>query len=272
MFNKFFTTTLKKNPLKILLICFYTFYSCSDKVKTNPPKPKKISPVTEQPSKLKENLNIEENKITNSNVVTVLTAFGKENIETKVLIKTRFGDMKIVLYDKTPLHRANFLMLVKKNYYTGTVFYRVVKDFIIQGGNTDQEETVLKRSLIGEYQIPNEINQKRFHKKGALASARGYDNNPNKISDPFNFYIVHGEKLSDQYLDTIESRNNYKFTPYQRNIYKTLGGTPHLDGEHTVFGEVIEGLKVIDKIANVKTDNIEWPINEIVMDVQVINE
>ncbi len=209
-------------------------------------------------------------RLTSRNAVDFIRQFGKEHLETRVLIRTTLGDMKVKLYEGTPLHRANFIMLIKRGYFNNTFFYRVVKEFMIQGGNTDDEETRFKRDMIGAYDLPHEINEKYFHKRGALALSRDYDNNPLKLSDPYNFYIVQGKKFTSGELHILEVDYEKQFTSIQKNTYTTLGGAPHLDGEHTVFGEVYEGFEVIDKIAEVETDGINWPIKDIVINMEII--
>jgi peptidyl-prolyl cis-trans isomerase A (cyclophilin A) len=205
------------------------------------------------------------------NAVEFLTQYGKNNLETKVQITTTFGIIKLKLYEETPLHRANFLMLVKEGYFNDTYFYRVAKDFVIQGGNTDLEITQSKRSAIGKYAIPHEIQPlKLYHKRGALCAAREWQNNPEKMSDVYNFYIVQGVKMHKLHLDKLDREREWKIPANQRAKYTSSGGAPHLDGEHTVFGEVYEGLEVLKKIADVEVDAVEWPKVDIVMQVEVI--
>ena len=209
--------------------------------------------------------------LTRKNVEQFLTKYGKENPETIVKISTKFGDMKLKLYKETPLHRANFLLLVKNKYYDKTIFYRVVENFMIQGGDIDEDYIINKKAFFGQYTIPSEINSKYFHKRGAIAMARDYNNNPDKRSSFYDFYIVQGEKLTDPKLDAIEKYYKIKIDENRRTSYKNIGGTPHLDGEHTVFGEIIEGLDVIDKISKVAVDKGDWPINNINIKMTVIH-
>lgn len=206
------------------------------------------------------------------NCVDYIKDYGAENPETKVQITTKFGVMKIRLYEETPLHRANFIMLVKKGYFNDSYFYRVAKNFIIQGGDSDSEAQESKRAAIGQYLLPHEMTPEFFHKKGALCAARSYNKNPDKLSDPYNFYIVQGERVRDGYMDQVEEEYGIEIPAKLRQIYKTKGGAPHLDGEHTVFGEVYEGMSIIDKIAAVEVDNTEWPKDDIVMQVEIIEE
>ena len=178
--------------------------------------------------------------------------------ETKVLIKTTMGDITVMLYDDTPLHRDNFIKLVNEGWYTGSPFHRVIKDFMIQGGqNADGR-------VDPNYKIPAEIKPNHFHKKGALAAARQADQvNPQKMSSGSQFYIVQGQVWSDTQLNMFESRYGKVFNAKQRQTYQTIGGTPHLDGDYTVFGEVIDGLNIVDKIAAVKTGYMDVPVEPV---------
>ena len=165
------------------------------------------------------------------------------------------GDMTVRLSDSTPLHRDNFLKLVKVHYYDSLLFHRVIKDFMIQGGDPNSRNAKPGEALgMGGpgYRVPAEFRQTLFHKKGVIAAAR--DNNPEKASSGSQFYIVQGKVFSDAELDNLETgRMKRKIPSEQREVYKTLGGTPHLDQEYTVFGEVVKGAEVLDKIAAVKT-------------------
>ena len=202
-------------------------------------------------------------EITNKNVTSFLTKYGRENPESIILMKTDFGDIKIKLYTEPALHRASFIRLVKQGFYDKTYFYRVVKDFVIQGGNSDAEDRKQKKAKVGNYTIPAEFNKNLFHKKGAIAMTRDYKNNPGKRSSSYDFYIVQGEEYSNFQLDALENEYKIEIEEYKRKLYRTSGGTPHLDGEHTVIGEVIKGLDVVEKIASVEVDRSDWPINDI---------
>ena len=178
--------------------------------------------------------------------------------ETKVLIKTTMGDITVMLYDDTPLHRDNFIKLVNEGWYNGSPFHRVIKDFMIQGGqNADGR-------LDPNYKIPAEIKSNHFHKKGALAAARQADQvNPQKMSSGSQFYIVQGQVWNETQLNMFESRYGKVFNAKQRQTYQSIGGTPHLDGDYTVFGEVVEGLDVVDRIAAVKTGYMDVPVDPV---------
>jgi cyclophilin family peptidyl-prolyl cis-trans isomerase len=193
--------------------------------------------------------------------------FGQTGTQTEpiFLIKTSFGNIKVKLYNETPQHRDNFIKLVKEGFYNGSIFHRVINQFMIQGGGAKNGT-----EDVG-YTIPAEFNAKFIHKKGALAAARMPDQvNPNKASSGSQFYIVQGRKFSDAELDGIEQRINKKFTPEEREAYKTIGGTPHLDGAYTIFGEVIEGMDVIDKIAAAKTAAGDKPLEDIKMTIEEV--
>ena len=178
--------------------------------------------------------------------------------ETKVLIKTSMGNITVMLYDDTPLHRDNFIKLVNEGWYTGSPFHRVIKNFMIQGGqNADG-------SVDPGYRIPAEIKSNHFHKKGALAAARQADQvNPQKMSSGSQFYIVQGQVYNETQLNMFESRYGKVFNAKQRQAYQSVGGTPHLDGDYTVFGEVTEGLDIVDKIAAVKTGYMDVPVEPV---------
>ena len=240
---------------------------------------------------------------------------------TKVLIETNLGNIKVLLYNETPLHRDNFLKLVQQHYYDSLLFHRCIQNFMIQGGDPDSKHAP-SDYLLGEggpnYTVPAEFNSSLYHKKGALAAARDSDlDNPSQASSASQFYIVQGRVFTDSLLRTnqakritkmrlfneiinrpehktylekykafAKAKNNdsikviydyfnqkvdkefetavlYKFTEEQIKTYSTIGGTPHLDLSYTVFGEVIEGLDIIDKIAAQKTDSNNRPLNEV---------
>ena len=178
--------------------------------------------------------------------------------ETVVIINTSMGTIKAKLYNDTPLHRDNFIKLANEGWYNGSPFHRVIKEFMIQGGQNKDGR------LDPGYTIPAEIRDNHFHKKGALAAARQGDQvNPKKASSGSQFYIVQGKKFDENWLNMYESRTGKVFSARQRQAYQTTGGSPHLDGEYTVFGEVIEGLEVVDKIAAVRTGNMDVPVDPV---------
>jgi peptidyl-prolyl cis-trans isomerase B (cyclophilin B) len=203
------------------------------------------------------------------------SVIAQKNKSTEVLISTKFGDMKVLLYNETPKHRDNFVKLINKKFYDGTLFHRVIKNFMIQGGDPNsvnaKPDATLGNGGPG-YTIDAEIVPKYFHKKGALAAARLGDRaNPKKKSSGSQFYIVKGKIYGDKELDAMELRMGKNFSEEQREAYKTIGGTPHLDGEYTVFGEVIQGLNIIDKIAAVETDKAtNRPLKDIKMTIKVV--
>jgi cyclophilin family peptidyl-prolyl cis-trans isomerase len=198
--------------------------------------------------------------ITPENLKDVLTQYGKENPEDEVIIETRMGTIRLRLYDDTPLHRANFVKLIKEGYYDNADFYRIAYEFMIQGGD-------LKKKL--NYRIPAEFNPNHFHKKGALSMARVDENNPDFESSAAEFFIVHGTRYNDEDVD-MEARNlGITVTPEQREAYRTVGGYMTLDTKYTVFGEVTEGLDVVDKIANEKVFNTDNPLKKIPFTIRV---
>ena len=189
--------------------------------------------------------------------------------EMLVLIKTKFGNMKVKLYNETPKHRDNFVKLAKEGYYKDLLFHRVMNTFMIQGGDPNSRGAApgVQLGMGGPgYTVPAEFNQNLIHKKGALAAARmGDQANPRKESSGSQFYIVQGTVQREQDLQ----RSGIRYTPEQIKTYTSIGGTPFLDMQYTVFGEVIEGLDVIDKIAAVKTQN-DRPLEDVKMDVEVL--
>ena len=187
----------------------------------------------------------------------------KKDRKRDVLIQTTMGDIVIRLSDSTPLHRDNFLKLVKVGYYDSVLFHRVIKDFMIQGGDPNSIRAAAGQSLGNGgpgYTVPAEFRKTLFHKKGALAAARTSDNvNPTKASSGSQFYIAQGKVFTDAGLDSVERfrLNGRKIPAEQREVYKTIGGTPHLDQGYTVYGEVVKGLEVVDKIAAVQTSKAQ---------------
>ncbi len=187
------------------------------------------------------------------------------NKETMVIIHTDLGDMKVKLFNETPLHRDNFIKLVKEGWYNGSTFYRVINNFMIQGGRNEAGEEG------PGYRIDAEFVPGLYHKKGALAAARQNDQvNPQKKSSGSQFYIVKGKTFSDAELDYIEKRFNKTIPAEQKEVYKTVGGYPSLDNDYTVFGELIEGFDVLDKISAVQTGAADKPVNNIRMTMEIV--
>lgn len=233
--------------IQILLIFFFILASCK-----NTSKQKKsikdtlqveIKDKIKTPKKyiLPQDRRYIFDSITTENSVDFFTKYGKENPETKIKIETYLGTITVRLYKDTPIHRASFLYLIKTGYYDTTCFYRVVPDFIVQGGNSDNLVTPAYKDQLHDYRIPAEFRKKRGHKRGSIAAARDWVHNPTKESTPFEFYFIQGTKNQS-----------------------------HLDYEHTVFGEIIDGIEVIDKITQVTIDRYEWPEKEITMKLTVL--
>jgi len=189
-----------------------------------------------------------------------------------VEIETTLGTMKAVLYDATPQHRDNFLKLAEEGFYDDLLFHRVINGFMIQGGDPESRNATSNKRLGSGgpgYQVPAEFVDTLAHVKGALAAAR--TNNPKKKSSGSQFYIVQGRKIGERQLDMMEAQKDIRYTPEQRKIYSTQGGTPQLDQEYTVFGQVIEGLDVLDKIAATATAPGDRPKMDIKMKIRPIN-
>ncbi len=213
-------------------------------------------------------------------LVTVLSGFIYDQTTNKgkdkmVLISTSYGDIKVKLYKETPKHSSNFMKLAEEGYYDGLLFHRVIQNFMIQGGDPDSRNAETGQMLGNggpDYTIPSEIKYPElFHKKGTLAAARTGDQvNPTRRSSGSQFYIVQGQVYSDAQLDQFESKLGYTFPQEVREAYKTQGGVPHLDGQYTVFGEVVEGMDVIDKIAVVQTGNNDRPVEDVSMTIKPI--
>src|SRR4029079_1947454 len=187
----------------------------------------------------------------------------KKDRKRDVELITSMGSIVVRLSDSTPLHRDNFLKLVKVGFYDSLLFHRVIKYFMIQGGDPNSKRAEAGKPL-GDgspgYTVPAEFRKTLFHKKGALAAARMGDNiNPTKASSGSQFYIAQGKVFTDAGLDSVETfrLNGRKIPAEQREVYKTIGGTPHLDQGYTVYGEVIKGLDVLDKIAAVQTSRAQ---------------
>ncbi len=202
-------------------------------------------------------------------------SFASCKSEKHVVMETTMGTIEVMLYNQTPKHRDNFLSLVEEGAYDSLLFHRVIKDFMIQGGDPESRNAV-KGQLLGDgdrpYTLPAEFRLEDgiFHRRGALAAAReGDDVNPEQRSSAMQFYIVWGRVFDDGRLDYIQQRmdeftgGKVKYTKEMRESYKTVGGTPHLDGMYTVFGEVVNGMDVVDAIQQVATDENDRPMEDV---------
>ena len=192
----------------------------------------------------------------------------------RIKLTTDSGVIVIRLYDSTPLHRDNFIKLVSEHFFDSLLFHRVIKGFMIQGGDPQSKNAAPEMRLGGGdvgYTVPAEFKTALFHKKGALAAARmGDDMNPLKASSACQFYIVQGKKYSDEELNMMEAQMGTKFSAAKRLAYKTIGGVPFLDMGYTVFGEVEKGLEVIDKIASVPTAPGDRPLADSRMKIEIV--
>lgn len=181
--------------------------------------------------------------LNDDNAIPFLFAYAQENKQKMIRVETDFGSFVIALNENTPYHRANFIYLTKRNYFDGTFFHRVVKDFIIQGGNSDQTSTSKKRRKIGKYLLPPDTRNGLRHHRGAVSMPSSEIENPHRLASPYEFFVV-----------------------------QQSPGAYHLDKNYTVFGYVVEGMDVVDQINSVPTDKREWPIDNIRMKVSVIDE
>lgn len=190
-----------------------------------------------------------------------------------VLLETDLGTMEILLFDNTPEHKQNFLELIQQNYYDDLLFHRVIQTFMIQGGDPDSRGADAN-AYLGEggpdYTVKAEFHKDNLHFRGALAAARMSDMmNPQKRSSGSQFYIVQGRSVDDKTLDHIETYRKFEYTEEQRDLYKEIGGAPHLDLDYTVFGKVVNGFDVIDKIAEATCDSQNRPLEDIRMKIKV---
>lgn len=247
---------MTRNLSILLCTLFLAFASCEDKEKssknitTAPPNTeasqnKELEEETIE--KETEALQKEEEEkigplIVQEEFIPMMTKYGEENPETRVRIKTRFGDIDVQLYRDTPLHRANFIYLVKRDYFDKTFFHRVAKGFVIQGGNSDNIETSRKRNHIGSYLIPSEFDAGHRHTRGAFSAAKYSEQNVSKASSPYEFFIVQSPR-----------------------------GAHHLDNDHTVFGRVTSGMEVVDEIAEQEVGEGEWPMRNIYLEVEILD-
>jgi cyclophilin family peptidyl-prolyl cis-trans isomerase len=205
-------------------------------------------------------------------------AFAKPPKNQYVRIKTSYGSCIIRLYNQTPLHRDNFIKLTEQGFYNGTLFHRVIQNFMIQGGDPDSRDTAKNKPGLElgngdvKYTIPAEFRDSLFHKRGVLAAAR--DDDPKKASSGCQFYIVEGKRFTTGKLDTLENTRlkGRKIPAYQRDIYTTVGGAPHLDQNYTVYGEVVTGIDMVDRIAAVKKDDRDRPVTDVPITVELLSK
>lgn len=240
-----------------VILCFFVliFASCEDKEKSRNPNPESSSPTsTKTPdstgksatgSNDKEEedpwINIDGPLMVQEELIPFLTKYGEQNPEDRVRIVTRLGDIEVQLYKDTPLHRANFIYLVKLGYFNNTFFHRVSENFVIQGGNSDNADTPRKRTKIGSYLIPSEFEAGHRHTRGAFSAAKYAEQNVSKASSPFEFFIVQSNR-----------------------------GAHHLDNDHTVFGRVTKGMDVVDEIAKQDVGEGDWPNLNIYINMEII--
>lgn len=208
-------------------------------------------------------------------LLITFSVFAKAPKNQYVRIKTNYGECIIRLYNETPKHRDNFIQLTKKGFYNGTLFHRVIQDFMIQGGDPDSKKAKPGAAL-GEgdvgYTVDAEFRENLFHKKGVIAAAR--DDNPKKASSGCQFYLVEGKRFTDEQLDQMEQTRlkGRKISPAQREWYKSVGGVPHLDQNYTVYGEIVSGLEMVDRIAAVKKDEKDRPLQDVPMTVSLLRK
>jgi cyclophilin family peptidyl-prolyl cis-trans isomerase len=207
-------------------------------------------------------------------MVCICTTLRSQEINQMVLITTSYGNIKMKLYDNTPQHRDNFIRLTRKGFFNGLLFHRIINNFVIQGGDPDSKNAKAGDTLGNGgpgYDIPAEFVAENWHKRGAVGAARENDDiNPERKSSGSQFYIVVGKVSTDHKLDSLEIKYNKKFTLQQREVYKTIGGTPHLDGRYVVFGEVVEGMDVVDIISKLPRDGNDRPLEDVKMEIKVV--
>lgn len=231
---------------KYLLLIFYLITLTTCNSNKNIPKKQYVEDEIKSEKIKQEELNKNKEvsfKLNDNNVIEFLFEYEKNNKENKVRIYTTEGNIDILLFNNTPYHRANFIYLTKNNYFSETQFYRVIDNFVIQAGNSDDTKISSKRNKIGKYLLPNDFNKGYTHDRGVVSMPSSDIDNPYKLASPFEFFIV-----------------------------QKKDGAKHLDGEYTIFGKVISGMEVVDRIASSPTDNIDWPLNNIYINkVEIIN-
>lgn len=204
-----------------------------------------------------------------------LNVFAAKPKDTYVKVSTSYGEVFIKLFNETPKHRDNFIKLAKEGTLNGTLFHRVIKGFMIQGGDPSSKTATAGQALGGGdlgYKVDAEFVPTLFHRKGVLAAAR--DNNPEKASSASQFYLVQGKVYTDAELDAVEKGRlaGKKIPAEQREIYKTIGGTPFLDQTYTVYGEVVKGLEMVDKIADLPVGAANRPVEDVKMQVNLLKK
>jgi len=220
-----------KIHFKLFLITFYILFLSCD---TNDKKPKKTIELSKKSDIISEIKKEEDFKLSDDNVMEFFLEYDKHNKENLVRIVTDYGNIEIQLFDNTKFHRSNFIYLTKKNYFEGTQFYRVINNFVIQAGNSDNRKISQKRKKIGRYLLPNDLDKGYSHERGMVSMPSSLVDNPYKMASPFEFFIV-----------------------------QSKSGAHHLNGNYTVFGKVISGMNTVDKIAATPTDNLDWPLQNI---------
>ncbi len=232
----------------LYLFCIaMVLFNCEDKQSKKTNSVKTITKDTTETIKPKKKIVVEEPErefpvLTDKNAMDFFLEYEKENKENKVRITTDFGEIDILLFNKTKFHRANFIFLTKQDYFSGTQFYRVINNFIIQGGSSDDRKVGRKRANIGRYLLPPDTKRGYKHNRGVISMPSSDIDNPHKLASPFEFFIV-----------------------------QQRGGAHYLNGDYTIFGKVTRGMDVVDKIAAVKTDEADWPLQNVyVRKVEII--
>ena len=220
-----------KIHFKLFLITFYILFLSCD---TNDKKPKKTIELSKKSDIISEIKKEKDFKLSDDNVMEFFLEYDKHNKENQIRIVTDYGNIEIQLFDNTKFHRSNFIYLTKKNYFEGTQFYRVINNFVIQAGNSDNRKISQKRKKIGRYLLPNDLDKGYSHERGMVSMPSSLVDNPYKMASPFEFFIVQSKT-----------------------------GAHHLDGNYTVFGSVISGMDTVDKIAATPTDDLDWPLQNI---------
>ena len=223
---------------RILILIVFIVLSCQNN-EVNKKIVKKIKSKPKIISKIEEKRNYE--KLSEKNAIPFLFEFSKNNKENKVRLETEYGNIDILLYENTNIHRANFIFLTKEKYFDGTIFHRVVPNFIIQGGNSDNPKTMLKRSKIGKYLLPPDSRKGNKHHRGVISMPSSEMDNPHKLASPYEFFIV-----------------------------QQSPGAYHLDKDYTAFGKVIRGMDIVDRINQEPTDNRETPHKNIYIKAKII--